>query len=542
MAPTRTAPAGTQDRTGGTGLLDAPRGRPGPETAAMIDEAQREFFAHTPRSFAEPGTAEGRIGVVDAGSNSVRLVVFEGAERSPAVLHNEKVMCALGLSLAETGRLNPKGRERALAALRRFAAIAEHMKVATLAGVATAAIRDAADGPAFVDEVARTTGIRLHVAAGTGEARLSAQGVLFGEPQAEGVVVDLGGASMELCPVGDGRPGQGISTPLGPLRLSALADPDAEIARHLAALPPAIRAASARLYLVGGSWRALARAQMERSAYPLKVLHEYTLDAEIAADLARWVRRMPPEELAQIDGVSDGRAGLLPMAGRLLRGLLDALQPAEVVISAFGLREGVCYEAMPRALRRRDPLLCACEAQERLFARAPGFGAELGEWLTGFLAPVDAAEARLMRAVSHLADVNWRAHPDHRVEGAWETVTRVTLTDLGHRGRIVMGLALAARHKMPKRGLANAPGAALLSEAAQARALAIGLALRLGSTIAASAPGVLPLATMSDDGRRLALRLTGTAREMAGEEVDKRLSQLAKHLGRGAEIETIGEG
>ena len=93
-----------------------------------------------------------RVGVLDVGSNSVRMVVFDGAARSPAYFYNEKVMCALGAGLRETGRLNPTGRARALAAIRRFAALAESMD-APLTAVATAAVREAADGDEFSRDV-----------------------------------------------------------------------------------------------------------------------------------------------------------------------------------------------------------------------------------------------------------------------------------------------------------------------------------------------------------------------------------------------------
>ncbi len=177
-----------------------------------------------------------RVGVVDVGSNSVRLVVYEALSRSPAYFFNEKVLCGLGAELTETGRLAPKGRERALAALRRFAALAERMRVDALDGVATAAVREASDGAEFVEEVAAKTGIRLRVASGEDEARLAAQGVLMGWPDAEGVVADLGGASMELARVGNGVVTGGMTLPLGPLRLAGLKDAaaqDAEIERAL---------------------------------------------------------------------------------------------------------------------------------------------------------------------------------------------------------------------------------------------------------------------------------------------------------------------
>ena len=177
---------------------------------------QGDLFAGQPRSFHLPRPDDDRIGVVDVGSNSVRMVVFEGGRRCPAMVFNEKIMCGLGAELAETGRLSPSGRVRAMRALTRFVTLAPGLRIGALAAVATAAVREAADGAEFRDEVARETGIRLPIATGEDEARLAAQGVLFGNPAARGLVVDLGGASMELCPIGRGRTGRGVTPRSGP--------------------------------------------------------------------------------------------------------------------------------------------------------------------------------------------------------------------------------------------------------------------------------------------------------------------------------------
>ncbi len=315
---------------------------------------QEDLFGGQPRSFPGLEHAAERIGVIDVGSNSVRMVVFEGDSRSPAQLFNEKVMCRLGARLGQTGALDPAGRERAVVALRRFGAIAGGLQVGALAAVATAAVREASDGAAFCEEIEQRTGIRVDIVGGPDEARLAAQGVLFGNPGAEGVVVDLGGASLELCRVGGGRVGHGVTAPLGPLRLMTEATggmSDADLAARFRALSESFRIEGGRLHLVGGAWRALARAQMERSDYPLKVLHEYMLTADQARELGDWVVKMRPEKLKRLRGVSEERAPLLPAAGRLLRHLLVALAPAEVVFSAFGLREGICLEHLAPPVR-----------------------------------------------------------------------------------------------------------------------------------------------------------------------------------------------
>ncbi len=500
---------------------------------------QKDLFGGRTRSFPGIDHPAERIGVIDVGSNSVRMVVFEGGSRSPAQLFNEKVMCRLGARLAENGTLDPSGRARAIGALRRFAAIAAGLNVGALAAVATAAVREAADGRDFCDEIERQTGIRVEIASGADEARLAAQGVLFGNPSAEGVVVDLGGASLELCRVGGGRVGQGVSAPLGPLRLMSAAPDglsDAEIAARLAELAGRFHVGDGRLYLVGGAWRSLARAQMERVEYPLKVLHEYVLSTAETHDLADWMARMRPAKLRRMRGISEDRAPLLPMAGRLLAHLLEALGPGEVRFSAFGLREGICLDHLAWPIRNRDPLIAACESLEELAARAPGFGAELAGWAKSVLPPRDAAEDRLVEAAARLVDVNWRTHPDYRVTGSWETATRATLTEIGHAGRIFLAIALATRHKRGRRRIVESRLMALIDGEMRDRAVRYGLVFRLGATLSGAMPGMLPFCRAVRAAGRLDVVLEGPAAELAGEEVEKRVKSLTDELGVAGEL------
>jgi len=501
---------------------------------------QGDFFpAH--HSFASLDIPADRIGVIDVGSNSVRLVVYEGGRRSPATMFNEKIMCRLGARLTESGRLDPEGSRRAVTALRRFAAIATRLHVGALAAVATAAVRDAEDGEEFCKEVEAATQIRLEVISGADEARLSAQGVLFGNPGASGVVVDLGGASLELCRIEAGRTGKGISAPIGPLRVprrksgkrKGVSDP---IAEGLAPYVDEFRLDGARLYLVGGSWRALARANIARTAYPLRVLHEYVMGAGEAQALADWAVNARPETLDELAFVSESRAPLMPLAGRILGHLLRTLRPGDVLVSGYGLREGICLEHLPPPLRRQDPLIAACEMQEELRARAPGFGRELAAWVKQVIPPVDQHEDRLIEAAARLADVGWRTHPDYRVAASWETVTRSTLTDIGHEGRVFLGAILSSRYKRNRRALEESGLIGLLAPGRVDRAVRYGLAFRLGVVLAAASPGVLAGCRVDLKPGRLGLSLSGSAAELAGEEVDKRMRQLARELGLEAKL------
>ena len=452
------------------------------------------------------------------------------------MVFNEKVLCGLGAELQSTGRLSGEGVERAIRALKRFVALAPGLKVGSLAGVATAAVRDAEDGAAFCARVNEETGIRLDVASGQDEARLAAQGVLFGEPRANGLVVDLGGASMELCPVRNGRVGAGVTTPLGPLRLQFEQDAASEIEAELSGYRERYADTARRLYLVGGSWRALGRVVIERTGHPLSILHEYAFTAKQARDVAGFLTGSEPEDLSRLAGVPSGRIDSLPLAGLLLKSLLEMFSTEEIVISGFGLREGLCFEYLPLATKREDPLISTCIGQESTRARAPGFGRELSRWILEALKPEAAEEERLIRAACHLVDVSWRAHPDYRARSCIEVVTRVNVSGAGHRGRAYMAAMLLNRYKGGRKAMSAEPVIGLLNDEEISRAVAIGALMRLGCTISGATPGYLkrcPLALSSDE---LLLSPDADADVVMGEEIEKRLTQAARALGVAAKV------
>lgn len=492
--------------------------------------------------FEDPSArALSRVGVIDVGSNSVRLVVFDGAARSPAYFYNEKIMAGLGAGLDETGRLNPEGRARALAALRRFAALARAMKVAPLVAVATAAVREAEDGDDFRRQVRRETGLRLRVIDGEEEARLSAQGVLLGWPDADGIVCDIGGSSMELAEVARGTVGQRVTTPLGPLKLSGLKGGPKAVREHVRKVLGAAAAPfgkGRRLYLVGGSWRAFGRIDMERRAYPLTVLHEYRMTPEQVRDTVAHIESETVEALRARTGIGAERMSLVPIAAQVLQELVKALDPAEIDISSYGIREGLLYEQMPRKLRARDPLIEACRFAEKTGARIPGFGKKLYAFIEPLFPAADPARRRIMKAACLLHDVSWRAHPDYRHEVCFDNATRANLGGLNHSERVFLGLALLHRYKNSRAGTRFEPLFQILTEDELRDAEALGKAMRFGAMFSAEALDEMAEMTYDPAARRVALRLSPEAEALYGEVAEARFQSMCKALG--AEGSAVG--
>ncbi|MFM9858892.1 Ppx/GppA phosphatase family protein [Pseudoxanthobacter sp. M-2] len=493
------------------------------------------------RPIAEPAPGRlpgnGPIAVVDIGSNSVRLVVYERLARSPTVVFNEKVLAGLGRGIAKTGRLIDQATDQALVALQRFRQISDQLGVRSFDVLATAASRDAENGPAFIAEVERICRSPVTVLSGASEARYAALGVASGIHDPNGIAGDLGGGSLEIVDVRGSEMGGGQTFPLGGLRLQEASDASLrkaeKIAADLLATDPLLAAGEGRdFYAIGGTWRSLARLHMFQTGYPLHVMHQYTIQAGEALEFCRTVARGNIDTLDSIEVVSRQRRALLPYGALVLAQIIRTAKPRSVVLSALGLREGLLYERLSEAERAADPLISACEELSFLRSRSPRMVAELPAFTARIfeLMGIDetADERRLRVGACLLSDIGWRAHPDYRGEQSVAIISNASFIGVDHHGRAYLALAVYYRHF----GLVDDALSPRLRELATTRikdrARCLGAALRLAYVLAASAPGVLPRIGIDSAGDKLVLRIPKDLAPLDGEVVRKRLEQLAR--------------
>ncbi len=482
-----------------------------------------------------------RFGVIDIGSNSVRFVIFDSAMRSPAYFFNEKVYCGLGGDIETTGALPPEGKARALATLRRFALLTKALAVREVVTVATAAMRDASDGAEFAKQIEDETGLRVRVISGREEGRFAALGVLMGDRRTEGIVVDIGGASMELALVQAGAVRHCTTTPLGPLRLMETGktgkDLDDLAASHINDnLPDGIRPGLS-MTLVGGGWRAFATLVMKRAKYPLTVLHGYHFTTEQALETCDWLTSGDIPDLTSF-GLSRTRADSAPWTAHVMRALIAQLQPSIIGVSSCGLREGVLYESLTPAMRGDDPLTQTARVMERIGARFPGFGDELNAWITTVLPEIPA---RLRLAASLLADVNWRVHPDYRALACFTTATQSSLVGLTHTERMMLAVALSYRYKDAKNAVEQQEGSTILTEDERRIAEGMGRVIRLGAMLSGATPQLLRRCPLDRNDTHLTLTLPDDLESLGTDTVRRRLSSAASSLGVEARLVGGGE-
>lgn len=500
---------------------------------AAVDEPERGLLADS---------ASPRIAIIDIGSNSVRLVVYQGLSRAAGILFNEKVMAGLGRGVAATGALAPDSVDLAVEALRRFAILCREMQVDSLRAVATAAIREASNGAAFVARVRQETGLDVEVIDGETEARAAAFGVIAGIPDADGVVGDLGGGSLELVRVSGGEPRERVSLKLGALRLdSARRKGGARalarfVAESLDAVDWSALGRGRPFYAVGGSWRALAQLHMHLNDWPLPVIHHHVMEADSPRRLVRTLARISLKSLKDVPAISAARVPQLPGAAHLLAAVTARLGATAIIASAYGLREGLLYLALPPDARREDPLIAAARAEAHRAGRfSDGSDAEVGDQLLAWTDGIFAGEVTALRRIRHaaclLADAAWRAHPDRRAERGFDVALHGNWVGIDAAGRAMLATALFVSNG----GTVPHPVLAGLDRLASAEMLALartwGLALRLAQRLGGGTAGVLARSAIAPGPEGLVLSLPRREDALYGEAVARRHRLLADALG-----------
>lgn len=489
------------------------------------------------------------IGVIDIGSNSVRLVVYDGAVRAALPLFNEKVLAGLGKTIATTGQLGDESVERALEALRRFRAIARVLKVKNLRVLATAAVRDAADGSDFIQRAEAVLGVPVEVLSGAKEAQLAAYGIRMGFVDADGLAGDLGGGSLELIDIYKDRLNDAATLPLGGLRLIDMTGNKIERAlpavdEQVAQISWLMHGRGRPFYAVGGTWRALAKLHMEQTNYPLRVMHGYAIPTREAIEFCQFVRRVKKAStLPGMDDVARARRDVVPFGALVLERVLEALAPSEVVFSVCGIREGLLFSLMPPQEQAKDPLLSFCEDFARQKSRSAQHAHELCDW-TDALFQGDglketAEDKRLRHAACLLSDIGWRAHPDYRGEQVLNLVAHAGLSGIDHSGRIFLALAVYYRHVGGDEGKADDFSGRLklvISKRAQKRAKIIGSAIRAAHMLSIGMPGVIDETRLFYEGTKLVLAIPKAYIGLDGERLRRRFAVLAHLLGRESEI------
>ena len=460
------------------------------------------------------------------------MVIYSGEGRWPLPVFNERTLCGLGKDLRETKRLSVDGVSTALEHLKRFAVIGRAMGVTRWEVVATEAVRVAKDGKAFVAKAEKCLGAPLSILEGEEEAEISALGVISGIPEADGLVGDLGGGSLEIVDLEKGKPGKKTSLPFGSLRFLGknAKGGSGDTARFDKALKGKSWLEDIKgrtFYPVGGAWRAFANIHMGHTGYPLHVIHEYEMSRRSALDICGLVGRMGPESLRGLPGVPKARLSTLPMAAQLMERLLLRAKPKRVVFSAYGLREGWLYNRLKKKERSADPLRAACAQYGTNESRFGLKGGPLMRWTDPLFPDEDPKAERLREAAAALSDFGWSGHPDYRADDAFTRVLHLPVAAINHEERVRLAFMIGARYGGSRQGIAQDKVRPLIDDDGLDHAMKVGRALRLGLTISGGAPNLLDEVSLQLDAQSLILTIPGKMDFFLGDVAMRRFKALA---------------
>lgn len=475
------------------------------------------------------------VAVIDIGSNSVRLVIYDGLKHVPMPIFNEKILCGLGQGLEKTGKLNPEGVKSADAAIRRFVKLARVMKVEALHLFATAAVRDAKDGRKFVQDIEGKYKVEVKVFSGQEEAGYAGMGVISSISAAKGIVGDLGGGSLELIDVANKKLGDGCSLPIGPLRMMDISGgfPKYEkiIDGYLEKMSWNENMKGASFYLVGGAFRNLAKFHMGRKNYPLKVIHNYRVTVDEFMATINIVSKMSEQALSRVQGISRRRQNFLPYAAMLAGRVIKFAQPKYIVFSAAGVREGFLFAQLDDKRKKENTLLSGCKDMMAKMMRSPSYGYDLAKWMAPLFDEETVREKNLRLAACILSEISCFENTEYRAELAYRKILDSSLTGLTHRDRVFIAKSLYCRYSTTPDENILATMQSLLSEKSLQKAQVIGSAMRLGRSISASHEGVLKDTPIKKSGNKLVLTIGAKNSDLAGEIVERRICQLAEVMG-----------
>lgn len=485
-----------------------------------------------------PLTAADKIAVIDIGSNSVRMVVYDGLKRMPMPLFNEKRLCGLARDMEKTGKLNAEGRQLAEVSIARYVRLIRTMKVDHIVVLATSAVRDADDGQEFAAALERKHKIQVIILTGEEEAKYAGMGILSSFYKADGVSGDLGGGSLELTPIGKGKLQSGVSFPIGPLRLMGAhkSNPKLIIDSYLKAHPLIKKMEGKTFYAVGGGFRTLAKLFMDKNKYPVKILHDYRIPAKEWRELLARVADTSPSKLVQLHPEAGKRAETLSLTAQVGERILAYGKPQDVIFSVYGIREGFLYGLLSDSIQKEDPLIAACADIIRHLSPDntdtwSHYGHELFDWMQPLFPKESSEFARLRLAACILLRLAWYEHTEYRGEIAFRWVLDAQFVSLNHSERMFLAMCIFHRYHSGEHKEIYRTASTMLDRKTIHKARVIGLSMRLGYNISGGGPNVLKVTGISIKNEKLQLEILKTSfASLYGDAVQKRFNKLANAL------------
>lgn len=298
-----------------------------------------------------------KIGIIDIGSNSIRLVLVEIAEKGYHKIFNDiKQSVRLGMDMGKNLELKPDRIEKAIETLKLFKRMCDITEVNEIIPVATAAVRKAKNKDLFLSRVKKEIGLDIKVLSGKEEAFYAYWGVINSIDIDKGLIMDIGGGSTELICVEGGKIAHTVSLPFGSINLSQsfkltnnIKDADVEaletfLVNKFKEIPWLLNCKNYPLIGVGGTIRNIGNIVQKYSNYPLDIIHNFTMDKNDINTVFQLVKEKKLSQRKRIKGLSKDRADVFVGAAGAVCKLVNYCQINSIIVSGSGIREGLVYD------------------------------------------------------------------------------------------------------------------------------------------------------------------------------------------------------
>ena len=467
-----------------------------------------------------------KIAVIDIGSNSIRLVIFDRYGRYPYPLFNERITCQLGANLQQTKMLREDRIDHALETLKRFSRIVKTADLGSVHAIATAAARQAVNAKDFLDPAEKILKNNIRVLSGKEEALLVAQGLLANIPKANGIIGDLGGGSLELIRVKKGIISDAISLNFGHLSGGNIK----ELSEKIRSFKWNNDGTEEYFYGVGGSFRALGLAYKYKRKYPIDLLHGLSIPIKKTNRILNKIIKTK----GTMKGLPLSRKETMSNAANIIKTVLKETITNNIMICGTSVRDGVVLNALDTSKTKTDPLLITCKEIAKQTERFSGLSGSLEKLLQPLIKIGNKDDLeRLLKAACYLSDISWNEYSNSRSFLAAERILLLPINSITHRERAWLSNTLFYRYarqfeidKFPF------DFSSVLEKNDQYTSRTLGLALRFAMTISAGLPKLLKNVKIDLGNKDLTVEFNGLSNALLVDHVHGILKVLSLALER----------
>ena len=389
-----------------------------------------------------------KVSIIDIGSNSIRLVAYDKINRVPRMIYTEKVFCSLAKNLDIDNSIPKKNYKKTINAIKRFYKISLDIKSSELFIFATAAIREADNGFILKNEIENITNREMIILSENDEVKLSTQGLISSFPSANGIMADLGGGSLELSLLENGKLKKFTSLKIGVVRLLNEFSKNKNkclinILKKLNQVKWLDKFKKTNFYAIGGSFRSLANVNIWNNKYPLSIVQGYAINSIEIKKLLNLSSTIKAKTIKLIPEIENERIKTIPVASIILDNLIKKIDPKKMIFCSQGLREGFLYSLLDKKTKKIDPLIFTAKKMAKNFNNSFFDGESIFKWLSPIFVNENENFKRLRLAASYLSELSyWHNFKDMESDYALNTVLYYPFLSLTHEQRIFLGLTI----------------------------------------------------------------------------------------------------